>query len=49
LLNAGAALVVAGLADDLCDGVVRAADAVDRGAAAATLQALARESGGGAS
>lgn len=31
LLNAGAALVVAGIADDLGDGVSRAAKAIDRG------------------
>ena len=40
LLNAGAALVVAGLADDLSAGVAKAAAAVDSGAAAAALERL---------
>jgi anthranilate phosphoribosyltransferase len=40
LLNAGAALVVGGLADDLGSGVARAAQAVDSGAASGTLEAL---------
>ncbi|MFQ5412861.1 MAG: anthranilate phosphoribosyltransferase [Phycisphaerae bacterium] len=48
LLNAGAALVVAGIADDLGDGVRRAAEAIDSGAAVATLQQW-RRIGGGAS
>ncbi len=37
LLNAGAALLVAGLAADLRDGVARAAEAIDAGAATARL------------
>ncbi len=37
LLNAGAALEVAGAAGSLADGMVRAAAAIDSGAAAATL------------
>lgn len=40
LLNAGAALVVADLAEDLADGVARAADAVDDGRAARVLERL---------
>ncbi|MBP7276030.1 MAG: anthranilate phosphoribosyltransferase, partial [Kiritimatiellae bacterium] len=40
LLNAGAALVTAGLAADLRDGAAQAARAVDSGAAMAKLQAL---------
>jgi len=40
LLNAAAALYVAGLAADFAEGVARAADAVDRGAARAQLAAL---------
>jgi anthranilate phosphoribosyltransferase len=40
LLNASAALVAAGLAGDLGDGVARAADAIDSGMAAVTLQKL---------
>lgn len=40
LLNAAAGLVAAGLAEDLRDGLRRAAEAVDSGAAAAALQAL---------
>ena len=39
-LNAAAALVVAGLADDLEQGVAQAADAIDAGAAARTLDRL---------
>jgi anthranilate phosphoribosyltransferase len=39
LLNAGAALVVAGLASDLRRGVAMSADAIDDGRAMATLQA----------
>jgi len=40
LLNAAAALVAAGLATDLKEGVVQAADAIDSGQAAATLAKL---------
>lgn len=40
LLNAGAALVVAGLVDDLRSGIELAASVVDSGAAAAALQRL---------
>ncbi|HLK45620.1 MAG TPA: anthranilate phosphoribosyltransferase, partial [Acidimicrobiales bacterium] len=40
VLNAAAALVVAGLADDLGSGVVRAQAAIDDGRAAAVLEAL---------
>ena len=40
LLNASAALVAAGLADDLKEGVARAAEAIDSGQAAVTLQKL---------
>lgn len=39
VLNSAAGLVVAGVADDLAHGVARAADAIDSGAAAATLRA----------
>ena len=46
LLNTGAALVVGGLAADLPAGVVRAARAVDSGAARHTLQALIDRSHG---
>ncbi|HRX85357.1 MAG TPA: anthranilate phosphoribosyltransferase [Phycisphaerae bacterium] len=42
LLNAAAALVVYGVTNDLRDGVARAADAVDSGAARAALERLAR-------
>jgi anthranilate phosphoribosyltransferase len=42
LLNAGAALFVAGLVPRLADGLVRAAAAIDSGAAAKTLAALVR-------
>ena len=44
LLNAAAALVVAGLADDVADGMARAATAVDEGHAQASLDALIRVS-----
>ncbi len=44
LLNAAAALVAAGLALDLADGLDRSADAIDDGAAAATLDRLVRQS-----
>jgi anthranilate phosphoribosyltransferase len=40
LLNGAAALVVAGRADDLADGVARAAEAIDSGAAKAALDGL---------
>jgi anthranilate phosphoribosyltransferase len=43
-LNAAAALVVAGLADDLASGVELAAAAIDGGQAAAALEALVRVS-----
>ena len=41
-LNAGAALLVAGEAGDLAEGVVQAIAAIDDGRAAATLQALVK-------
>jgi anthranilate phosphoribosyltransferase len=40
LFNASAALVAAGLAEDLKEGVARAAEAIDSGMAAVTLQKL---------
>lgn len=40
LLNAGAALVAAGIAAELAEGIVRAAEAVDSGAALGKLDAL---------
>jgi anthranilate phosphoribosyltransferase len=40
LLNAGAALMVAGVVDTVLAGLVRAADAIDSGAARATLDRL---------
>lgn len=40
LMNAGAALVVADIASDLADGIKRAANAIDSGKAAETLQGL---------
>jgi anthranilate phosphoribosyltransferase len=40
-LNAGAALYVAGLADDLASGVTRARTVIDEGEALARLEALA--------
>jgi anthranilate phosphoribosyltransferase len=40
LFNASAALVAAGIADDLKEGVARAAEAIDSGQAAVTLQKL---------
>lgn len=43
-LNAAAALVAAGLADDLADGLAQAAAALDDGRAAATLEAFVRTS-----
>jgi anthranilate phosphoribosyltransferase len=47
LLNAAAALVVAGKAPDLKDGAARAAASIDSGAAAARLDALVRITRGG--
>ncbi len=44
LLNAGAALVVAGLADDWAGGVKKAAKAIDTGKAKATLETLVKVS-----
>lgn len=44
VLNAGAALVVAGVAPDLPAGIALARETIDSGAAAATLDALIRES-----
>ncbi len=44
LLNAGAALVVAGLADDLAEGAALAAAAIDKGAAADRLERLVKVS-----
>jgi anthranilate phosphoribosyltransferase len=41
VLNSGAALVVAGVADDLADGIERARSAIDSGGAAATLKLFA--------
>jgi anthranilate phosphoribosyltransferase len=42
LLNAAAALIVAGVAQDLADGMARAAHAIDTGAASAKLTELAQ-------
>ncbi|MCV2864677.1 anthranilate phosphoribosyltransferase [Defluviimonas sp. WL0075] len=42
LLNASAALVVAGAASDLKDGAAKAAEAIDSGAAKGKIEALAR-------
>ncbi len=44
LLNAGAALFIAGAAASISEGIVRAADALDSGRAAETLAALVRVS-----
>src|SRR5690606_16284437 len=44
VLNAGAALVVAGRAESITDGITQAAAAIDDGRAAATLDALVTES-----
>jgi anthranilate phosphoribosyltransferase len=44
LLNAGAALFVAGAASSVRDGIGMAASAVDRGAAKATLESMVRSS-----
>ena len=46
VLNAAAGLVVAGAANDLAEGVVRAANALDTGAARAVLERLAAVSNG---
>lgn len=46
LLNAGAALVVAGLAEDLESATAKAAEAIDNGEADRTLEALAQASKG---
>ena len=48
LLNAGAALFVAGLAGDVRAGIARAAEAIDAGAARATLAKMVRGSQEGA-
>ena len=42
LLNAAAALVAAGLAEDLKEGVAQGTEAIDSGQAAATLEKLRR-------
>jgi anthranilate phosphoribosyltransferase len=42
VLNAGAALFIAGAADSVRDGMARASDAIDRGAAAEALQRMAQ-------
>jgi anthranilate phosphoribosyltransferase len=44
LLNAAAALVVAGIASDLPEGIARAAESIDAGHAAAKLDALVKAS-----
>lgn len=44
LLNAGCALYAAGAADDIAAGIARAAEAVDSGVAAATLEAFIAQS-----
>ena len=44
VLNAGAALVVAGQSADLAEGIATAGRAIDSGGAAAALEALVRES-----
>ena len=46
LLNAGAALVVAGVADDLKAGAAMAAESIDRGKAAERLDLLIKVSNG---
>jgi anthranilate phosphoribosyltransferase len=48
VLNAGAALVVAGLAKDLAEGVRRSAQAIDSGSAAQKLADVVRLTRGGA-
>jgi len=40
LLNAGVSLLIAGAAGTVQEGIARAAEAIDRGAAAATLESL---------
>ncbi len=45
VLNAAAALVVAGVSDDLADGIAAAAASIDGGHAAAVLEAMVRVSG----
>jgi anthranilate phosphoribosyltransferase len=45
LLNAGAAIYVGGLAADLSDGVAKAAEAIDSGAAAGVLERLIAATG----
>jgi anthranilate phosphoribosyltransferase len=47
LLNSAAALVIAGAADDLRDGVARAAASIDSGAALTKIETLARVTTGG--
>lgn len=42
LLNAGAALYVAGRASDVAEGIVLASDAIDSGAAAGVVEASAQ-------
>lgn len=44
LLNAGCALYACGIADSIAEGIARAAEAVDSGAAAATLEAFIAQS-----
>jgi anthranilate phosphoribosyltransferase len=39
-MNAGAGLVVSGVADDLAEGIALAADSIDSGRAAACLDRL---------
>jgi anthranilate phosphoribosyltransferase len=46
LLNAGAALFIAGVATSVEDGIRKAADAIDRGAARSTLERLVTMSAG---
>jgi anthranilate phosphoribosyltransferase/anthranilate synthase/phosphoribosyltransferase len=46
LLNAAAALIIAGRADSLAEGAVVAAGAIDRGAASNVLETLLRETAG---
>ena len=48
VLNAGAALFVAGKVDDVRAGIARAAAAIDSGAARATLEKMVRTSQQGA-
>jgi anthranilate phosphoribosyltransferase len=47
VLNAGAAILVAGAADDLEEGMAKAVRAIDSGAAAKALETLVRVSTGG--